>query len=116
MISIFGKFILLLHKLFLCWYNHFMTIKYEIQQEPFLWVDVEINNFKHFKETIESWSDMDFIQLDEGAFHSELKQIIFPEIQITYATYNCHLDQQGRSLPKDTSLWRSRTPRCRSPA
>ncbi len=78
-----------------------MTIKNETQQEPFLWIDVEINDFNHFKEAVHAW-DMEFIQLGEGIFHSEIKQIIFPEIHIGHTHYNCHLDQKGHS-PKD--MW-----------
>ena len=62
-----------------------MTIKNETQQEPFLWIDVEINDFNHFKEAVHAW-DMEFIQLDEGTFHSEIKQIIFPEIELLVGT------------------------------
>ncbi len=78
-----------------------MTIKNETQQEPFVWIDVEINDFNHFKEAVHAW-DMEFIQLGEGIFHSEIKQIIFPEIHIGHTHYNCHLDQKGHS-PKD--MW-----------
>ncbi len=57
-----------------------MTIKNEREQEPFIWIDFEINDFDHFSEVVHAW-DIDFLQLDGGAFHSELKQMILPEIQ-----------------------------------
>ena len=79
-----------------------MTIKNNIEQEPFIWVDVEISDFRQFKKSVQSWKDMDFIQLDEGTFHSVIKQMIFPEVHLAYSSYNCHLDQQGYS-PND--MW-----------
>lgn len=78
-----------------------MTIKNEIEQEPFMWIDFEINNFCHFKEVVHAW-DIDFLQLDGGTFHSELKQMILPEVQVAHTHFNCHLDQKGVS-PDD--MW-----------
>lgn len=78
-----------------------MTIKYETQQEPFLWIDFEINDFNHFREAVHSW-DIDFLQLDGGTFHSKLQQMILPEIQIAHTHFDCHLDQRGHS-PDD--MW-----------
>ena len=49
-----------------------MTMKSKIEQEPFLWIDLEINDFDHFAEIVHSW-DIDFLQLDGGTFHSKLK-------------------------------------------
>ncbi|PHS38925.1 MAG: hypothetical protein COB07_02600 [Sulfurovum sp.] len=88
-ISIFGKFNYLS-------YTHNMTNKNEIQQEPFLWIDLEINDFDHFKEVVHSW-DIDFLQLDGGTFYSELKQMILPEVQVASTHFDCHLDQKGAS-------------------
>ena len=73
-----------------------MTIKYEIQQEPFLWIDFEVNDFNQYKEIVHSW-DMDFIQLDKGTFYSEIKQMILPEVHVAHTHFNCHLDQRGHS-------------------
>lgn len=73
-----------------------MTIKNKIRQEPFIWIDFKITNFDHFKEVVHSW-DIDFLQLDGGAFHSELKQMILPEVQIASTHFDCHLDQKGAS-------------------
>ncbi|WP_415408031.1 helix-turn-helix domain-containing protein [Sulfurovum sp. CS9] len=78
-----------------------MTIKNNIEQEPFLWIDFEINNFDHFTEVVHSW-DVDFLQLDGGSFYSELKQMILPEVQIGHTHFDCHLDQKG-AAPKD--MW-----------
>ena len=78
-----------------------MNIKNEIQQEPFLWIDLELNNFDHFTEVVHSW-DVDFLQLDGGSFYSELKQMILPEVQIGHTHFDCHLDQKG-AAPKD--MW-----------
>ena len=78
-----------------------MTIKNEIQQEPFLWIDLEINDFDQFTEVVHSW-DIDFLQLDGGTFHSELKQMVLPEVQIGHTYFDCHLDQKGVS-PDD--MW-----------
>ena len=78
-----------------------MTIKNNTQQEPFIWIDLKINDFKHFAEVTHSW-DIDFLQLDGGTFHSELKQMILPEIHIAHTHFDCHLDQKGRS-PED--MW-----------
>jgi len=78
-----------------------MTIKNETQQEPFLWIDFEINNFDHFTEVVHSW-DVDFLQLDGGRFYSRLQQMVTPEIQIGHTHFDCHLDQKGRS-PED--MW-----------
>jgi AraC-like DNA-binding protein len=77
-------------------YNHFMTIKNETEQEPFVWIDLEINDFDHFKEVVHSW-EIDFLQLDGGTFHSELKQMILPEVQVGHTYFDCHLDQKGKS-------------------
>ena len=78
-----------------------MTIKTDIEQEPFLWIDFELNNFDHFTEVVHSW-DVDFLQLDGGSFYSELKQMILPEVQIGHTHFDCHLDQKG-AAPKD--MW-----------
>ena len=78
-----------------------MTIKNETQQEPFLWIDLELNDFDYFSEVVHSW-DIDFLQLDGGTFHSELKQMILPEVQIGNTYFDCHLDQKGAS-PAD--MW-----------
>jgi AraC-like DNA-binding protein len=78
-----------------------MIIKKNIEQEPFLWIDFEINNFDHFTEVVHSW-DIDFLQLDGGTFYSELKQMILPEVQIGHTHFDCHLDQKGAS-PAD--MW-----------
>ncbi len=76
-----------------------MTIKNETQQEPFLWIDFELNNFDHFTEVVHSW-DVDFLQLDGGTFYSHLQQMVLPEIQVAHTHFDCHLDQKGAS-PKD---------------
>ena len=73
-----------------------MTIKNEIQQEPFLWIDFEVNDFNQYKEIVHAW-DMDFTQLDKGTFYSELKQMILPEVHVAHTSFNCHLDQRGHS-------------------
>lgn len=73
-----------------------MAIKNKTQQEPFIWVDFKINNFKDFTGLVQSWS-VDFLQLDGGTFYSELKQMILPEVQIASTHFNCHLDQKGFS-------------------
>lgn len=73
-----------------------MMIKNEIEQEPFLWIDFEINDFDYFREVVHAW-DIDFLQLDGGTFHSELKQMILPEVQVAHTHFNCHLDQKGVS-------------------
>lgn len=75
--------------------------KYETQQEPFIWIDVEINDFDHLDEIVHSWG-IDFLQLDGGSFYSELKQLVLPEVQIGSTHFNCHLDQKGTS-PDD--MW-----------
>lgn len=75
--------------------------KYETQQEPFIWIDVEINDFDHLDEIVHSWG-IDFLQLDGGSFYSELKQLVLPEVQIGSTYFNCHLDQKGTS-PDD--MW-----------
>ena len=71
------------------------------EQEPFIWIDYEVNDFNKFAEMAHSW-EIDFLQLDGKPFHSVLQQIIFPEIQIGHTHFNCHLDQKGAS-PKD--MW-----------
>ena len=76
-----------------------MTIKTE--QEPFIWIDFEINDFDHFKKVVHSW-EIDFFQLDGGSFHSELKQMILPKVQVSHTHFDCHLDQKGKS-PDD--MW-----------
>ena len=73
-----------------------MTIKNEIQQEPFLWIDFEVNDFNQYKEIVHAW-DMDFTQLDKGTFYSELKQMILPEVHVAHTSFNCYLDQRGHS-------------------
>ena len=78
-----------------------MTIKNEIQQEPFLWIDLELNNFDQFTEVVHSW-DVDFLQLDGGTFYSCLQQMVTPEIQVGHTHFDCHLEQKGTS-PKD--MW-----------
>ncbi len=78
-----------------------MAINNEIQQEPFLWIDFEINDFDHFTEVVHSW-DVDFLQLDGGSFDSKLQQMILPEVQIGHTHFDCHLDQKGAS-PDD--MW-----------
>ncbi len=78
-----------------------MTIENNTEQEPFFWIDLEINNFNHFKEVVHSW-DIDFLQLDGGTFYSRLQQVILPEIQISHTYFDCHLDQKGAS-PDD--MW-----------
>ena len=78
-----------------------MTIKNNIEQEPFLWIDFEINNFDQFIEVVHSW-DVDFLQLDGGSFYSRLQQMILPEVQIGHTHFDCHLDQKGVA-PKD--MW-----------
>jgi len=78
-----------------------MTIKNETEQEPFIWVDMEIDDFDHFQEVVHSWN-IDFLQLDGDSFHSRLQQMILPEIQVGNTHFNCHLDQKGTS-PDD--MW-----------
>lgn len=78
-----------------------MTIKHETQQEPFLWIDFELNNFDQFTEVVHSW-DVDFLQLDGGTFYSRLQQMVLPEVQVAHTHFDCHLDQKGAS-PKD--MW-----------
>ena len=78
-----------------------MTIKNETQQEPFLWIDFELNNFDQFTEVVHSW-DVDFLQLDGGTFYSCLQQMVTPEIQVGHTHFDCHLEQKGTS-PKD--MW-----------
>ncbi len=78
-----------------------MTIKNETQQEPFIWVDLEINDFNDFNELVHSW-DVDFLQLDGGTFYSKLEQMILPEVQIAHTHFDCHLDQKG-TAPDD--MW-----------
>ncbi len=78
-----------------------MTIKNETQQEPFLWIDLELNNFDQFTEVVHSW-DVDFLQLDGGTFYSRLQQMVLPEVQIGHTHFDCHLDQKGAS-PAD--MW-----------
>ena len=73
-----------------------MTIKNKIEQEPFVWIDLEINDFDHFSEIVHSW-DIDFLQLDGATFQSELKQMILPEVQVAHTHFDCHLDQKGAS-------------------
>lgn len=73
-----------------------MTINNKTEQEPFMWIDFEINDFDHFREVVHAW-DIDFLQLDGGTFHSELKQMILPEVQVAHTHFNCHLDQKGVS-------------------
>ncbi|NOR56586.1 MAG: helix-turn-helix domain-containing protein [Sulfurovum sp.] len=76
-----------------------MTIKNDIEQEPFLWIDFTLNDFEHFQEVVHDWK-IDFLQLDGGSFHSELKQIILPEVQVAHTHFDCHLDQKGTSPEK----------------
>ena len=78
-----------------------MTIKNETKQEPFLWIDFELNNFDQFTEVVHSW-DVDFLQLDGGTFYSRLQQMVLPEIQVAHTHFDCHLDQKGAS-PAD--MW-----------
>lgn len=84
------------------------------EQEPFLWIDFKSNDFKHFNEIVHSW-DIDFLQLDGGSFHSEVKQLVLPEIQIGSTYFDCHLDQKGASpddmwtfvlMDKDSSMFK----------
>ncbi len=78
-----------------------MTIKNETEQEPFVWIDLEINDFDHFSEIIHSW-DIDFLQLDGGTFHAKFNQMVLPEIHIGRTNFDCHMDQKGSS-PDD--MW-----------
>jgi len=78
-----------------------MNIKNKRQQEPFLWIDFELNNFDQFTEVVHSW-DVDFLQLDGGTFYSCLQQMVTPEIQVGHTHFDCHLEQKGTS-PKD--MW-----------
>ena len=78
-----------------------MTIKNETQQEPFLWIDLEINEFDTFSNVVHDW-EIDFLQLDGGSFYSKLQQFILPEIHIGHTRFDCHLDQKGKS-PDD--MW-----------
>ncbi len=73
-----------------------MTTTYNTQQEPFIWLDFEIDDFNVFEELVHSWS-IDFLQLDGGTFYSQLQQLIFPEVQIGHTHFDCHLDQKGSS-------------------
>ncbi len=73
-----------------------MTTTYNTQQEPFIWLDFEIDDFNVFEELVHSWS-IDFLQLDGGTFYSHLQQLIFPEVQIGHTYFDCHLDQRGSS-------------------
>jgi len=78
-----------------------MIVNNEIEQEPFIWIDLEINDFNYFSEIVYAWG-IDFLQLDGNAFYSQLQQIILPEIQIGHTHFNCHLDQKGHA-PND--MW-----------
>ena len=73
-----------------------MTIRNKTEQEPFLWIDFEVNDFNQYKEIVHAW-DMDFTQLDKGTFYSELKQMILPEVHVAHTSFNCYLDQRGHS-------------------
>jgi len=73
-----------------------MTIKNNVEQEPFIWVDYQTDNFDDFSQTVQSWS-VDFLQLDGGKFHTHLQQLILPEVEITQVHFDCHLDQKGTS-------------------
>ncbi len=76
-----------------------MSLNKNLEQEPFIWLDYQTDNFEDFSKTIQSWS-IDFLQLDGGKFHTHLQQLIFPEVEITQAYFDCHLDQKGTS-PED---------------
>ncbi len=78
-----------------------MAIKNNSERTPFTWVDFKVDNFEEFSKAIHSWS-VDFLQLDGGTFNFHLQQIILPEIEITHALFDCHLDQKGYS-PDD--MW-----------
>lgn len=73
-----------------------MTVNNNLEQEPFIWVDYQTDNFEDFSKIIQSWS-IDFLQLDGGRFYTHLQQLILPEVEITQAHFDCHLDQKGIS-------------------
>ena len=78
-----------------------MTMKNKIDEEPFLWIDVKINDWDTFAHVTQSW-DFDFLQLDGGSFYSEFKHMILPEVNVGHTYFDCHLDQKGKS-PDD--MW-----------
>lgn len=78
-----------------------MSILSRKEPQPFVLIDLEVNNFKNFAEQVHSW-EVDFLQLDGKTFYSYLQQIIFPEVEIGHTYFNCHLDQKGTS-PDD--MW-----------
>ena len=77
-------------------YTIFMVIKNTRLQVPFLWIDMKVDNFEEFAKAVHSWN-VDFLQLDGGTFYFHLQQFILPEVEITHALFDCHLDQKGYS-------------------
>ena len=71
-------------------------MKNDTGQEPFLWINMEINDFDTFSKAVYEW-EIDFLQLDGGSFYSKLQQMVLPEIQIGHTRFDCHLDQKGKS-------------------
>lgn len=67
-----------------------------ITTKSLTWIKFQLEDFSEFQNTVHSWG-VDFYQLDNEAFYSELEQIIMPDIQIGHTHFNCHLDQKGHS-------------------
>ena len=54
-----------------------------------------------FNEAVKGWN-INFHQLDGGTFHSRIRQVCMPEIQVGHTQLDSYLDQKGFS-PKD--MW-----------
>lgn len=63
-------------------------------QQPFTWLEFQMSDFEHFKNTVVSWK-LDFLQIDGSDFYTYFRQLILPSIQVGHCQINGHIEQHG---------------------
>lgn len=61
-------------------------------------LDTHFNNLEQFIHEIQHW-DLDFRLLDTGGFQGRIKQVVSRDALVSYAWFQCGLDQTGATPP-----------------
>jgi AraC family ethanolamine operon transcriptional activator len=61
-------------------------------------LDTRFNNLEQFIQEVQHW-DLDFRLLGAGGFQGRIKQVASRDVLVTYARFQCGLDQTGATPP-----------------